>query len=98
MVNLNGKSVIVRIPTEPQLEPTNEASPLNQRGRDTYSDASSSAVTSEGSTKKLCDKEMDQSRSILLGIAIDFLLLCCGELILILSNIDLENNRRIISK
>lgn len=86
MVNLNGKSVIVRIPTEPQLEPTNEASPLNQRGRDTYSDASSSAVTSEGSTKKLCDKEMDQSRSILLGIAIDFLLLCCGKSILPLGN------------
>lgn len=81
MVNLNGKSVVVRIPTEPQSEPT-EISPLNQRGRDNNSDASSSAsaVTSDQSTKKLIEYNMEQSKQILLRIIIDFLLLCCGEL------------------
>lgn len=79
MVNQNGKSVIVRMPTEPQPEP-NEASPLNQRGRDNNSDVSSaSAVTSEQSTKKLIDAEMIHSKRRLLRIGIDLLLLCCGE-------------------
>lgn len=79
MVNQNGKSVVVRIPTEPQSEP-NEASPLNQRGRDNNSDASSaSAVTSEQSTKKLIDADMDHSRRRLLRVCIDFLLFCSGE-------------------
>lgn len=80
MLNQNGKSVIVRVSTEPQSEP-NETSPLSQRGRDNNSDASSaSAVTSEQSTRKLIDAEMDQSRTILTRIGIDFLLLCAGEL------------------
>lgn len=80
MVNQNGKSVVVRIPTEHQSEP-NETSPLNQRGRDNNSDASSSAsaVTSEQSTKKLIEDDMDKSRKTMIGIGIDFLLLCCGE-------------------
>lgn len=78
MVNQNGKLVVVRIPTEPHLEP-NEASPLNLRGRDNNSDSSASAVTSEQSTKKLIDSEMDHSKKRVFRIGIDFLLLCCGE-------------------
>jgi hypothetical protein len=84
MANQNGKSippVVVRIPTEPHSNET-ETSPLNQRGRDNNSDASSSAsaVNSEQSTKKLIEDDMNQSRKILLRIGIDFLLLCCGKL------------------
>jgi hypothetical protein len=82
MANQNGKSVVVRIiSTEPQSEPS-ESSPLNQRGRDNNSDASSSAsaVTSEQSTKKLIEADMDQSKKILLKIGVDIVLLCCGEL------------------
>lgn len=80
MVNVNGKSVVLRIPTELQPEP-NEASPLNQRGRDNHSDASSSPSTgaSEQSTKQLLHADMDRSKRVLLRIALDFLLLCCGE-------------------
>lgn len=76
MVNEKGKSVVLRIPTELQLEP-NEASPLS-RGRDNNSDAES-AGASEQSTKKLLDLEMDQSKRALLRIIFDFLLVCCGE-------------------
>lgn len=82
MANQNGKSVVVRIPTEPQSEPNEtETSPLNQRGRDNNSDVSSStsAVNSEQSTKKLIEDDMRESRRILLRIGIDFLLLCCGK-------------------
>lgn len=80
MVNLNGKSVVVRIPTELQSE-SNETSPLNQRGRDNNSDVSSStsAVTNEHCTKKLIVADMDQSKNILLRMAMDFVLFCCGE-------------------
>ena len=78
MVNQNGKLVVVSIPTDPHLEP-NEASPLNQRGHDNNFDSSASAVTSEQSTKKLIDTEMDHSKKRVFRIGIDFLLLCCGE-------------------
>lgn len=84
MVNQNGKSVVVRIPTEAQAEP-NETSPLkNQRARENNSDASSSAsaVTSEQSAKQLIQTDMPaQSKNVSLRVCIDFLLLCCGELL-----------------
>jgi hypothetical protein len=82
MANQNGKSVVVRIPTETQPESNEtETSPLNQRGRDNNSDASSaaSAVNSEQSTKKLIEEDMSESRQNLVRIGGDFLLLCCGE-------------------
>lgn len=82
MANQNGKSVVVRILTEPQQESNEtETSPLNQRGRDNNSDASSaaSAVNSEQSTKKLIEDDMSESRQNLAKIGFDFLLLCCGE-------------------
>lgn len=83
MVNQNGKSVVVRIPTEPQSEP-NETSPLkSQRGRENNSDASSSAsaVTSEQSAKQLIqsDDMKDRSKNVALKVIVDILLLCCGE-------------------
>lgn len=81
MVNHNGKSVVVKIPTQAQAKP-NEASPLNnQRMREIHSDASSvSAVTSEQTIKKLIQTNMpEQSKNVTLRVCIDFLILCCGE-------------------
>lgn len=82
MVNQNGQSVVVDVSAESPVE--TEESPLNQQSshqRYNRSEASS-AVTSPHSSRKFLDinSTMDsQTKSILVKIIIDFVLLCCGE-------------------